>query len=183
MIIVNIIWILLVIIILVFFYYYNRFAILTNRINNSAAQIDVQLKKRADLVPNLVEAVKGYMKHEKEIIKEVTNARKALISAKDFKEKVKAGDKLSNVLKTIFAIAENYPKLRANENFLQLQQELTAIEDKIAYARQFYNDSILDYNNLCNTIPGKWFALLFGKKEKEYLKIEKSSKEAVKLKF
>jgi LemA protein len=180
------VWILvalLVLLVIITFSYYNRFAVLINRIENSAAQIDVQLKKRADLVPNLIETVKGYMRHEKEIIKAVTEARKALIAAKDIPSKVKAGDNLAGALKTIFALAENYPNLKANENFLHLQQELAAIEDKIAYARQFYNDSVLDYDNLHSTIPGRWFASLFRKPEKPYLKIPQSAKEPVKVKF
>lgn len=181
-----ILWILvglLVLIVLVTLYHYNRFAILINRIENSSAQIDVQLKKRADLVPNLMESVKGYMKHERAVIKEVTEARKALVSAKDMQSKVKAGDKLGNALKTIFALAENYPNLKANENFLHLQQELSAIEDKIAYARQFYNDSVLDYDNLHSTIPGKWFAAMFRQPVKPYLKIPESARQPVKVKF
>jgi len=149
-------WILIavvVIIVAVFFIYYNRFIRLKNQIENSLAQIDVQLRKRADLVPNLLAAVKGYMKHEKSIISEVTKARKALISAGNIQEKVKAGNKLQSALKSIFAIAENYPNLKANENFLQLQQELSAIEDKVAYARQYYNDGIMSYNTLTTTAP------------------------------
>jgi LemA protein len=149
----------------------NKFVILGNRIDNSLAQIDVQLKKRADLVPNLINSVKGYMKHEKSIITEVTIARKALLSAKDITSKVKAGDKLQGALKSIFALAENYPNLKANENFLQLQQELSAIEDKVAYSRQFYNDSILDYNNSTQVFPGNVFASIFGKTKKEFLQI------------
>src|SRR3989338_1113826 len=141
------IWVIIalaVLIVLMLINYFNKFVILGNRIDNSLSQIDVQLKKRADLVPNLIETVKAYAKHEKSIITEVTNARKAMLSAKDLPSKVKAGDQLQNALKSIFALAENYPQLRANENFLHLQQELSAIEDKVAYARQYYNDTILD---------------------------------------
>jgi len=113
----------LVVIAAVFFIYYNKFVRLVNQIDNSLAQIDVQLKKRADLVPNLMNAVKGFMKHEKAIMSEVTNARKALVGAgNDLAKKVKAGDQLQNALKSIFAIAENYPDLKSNENFLHLQQ-------------------------------------------------------------
>lgn len=173
-----------ILIFLVFIGYYNKFVVLKNRIDNSAAQIDVQLKKRADLIPNLVETVKSYAKYEKKIITEITNARKALIGAETLKEKVKAGDRLQNALKTIFALAENYPNLKANENFLHLQQELSAIEDKVAYARQYYNDSVLEYNNSLQTIPAKWFASLFGfKDKKEYLEIKESERETPKVKF
>ena len=157
-------------------FYFNRFVILANRIDNSLSQIDVQLRKRADLVPNLVKTVKGYAKHESKIMNEVTNARKELMSAKSLPEKVKAGSELQNALKSIFAIAENYPDLKANQNFLHLQQELSAIEDKIAYARQYYNDSILNYNNTCKSFPGVAFANLYGKKSKEFLKIPQESK-------
>ena len=163
--------------------YYNRFAVLKNRIENSSAQIDVQLKKRSDLVPNLVEATKGYMKHEKEMIKTVTDARKSLICAKDMNQKIKAGDALGNAIGRLFALAENYPNLKANENFIELQRELTSIEDKVAYARQFYNDSVLEYDNLRSTFPGNMFAGLFGRNEEQYLKIEESERKPVKVKF
>lgn len=181
-----ILWIVIAVaalLIIIFFSYYNRFAVLKNRIENSGAQIDVQLKKRADLVPNLVASVKGYMKHEKSMIEKVTEGRKALIGAKTLSDKVKAGDQLGAALKTVFALAENYPNLKANENFLQLQQELSAIEDKVAYARQFYNDSVLDYDNLRSTIPGKWFAGMFGRQEEPYLKIPEAQRAPVKVNF
>ncbi|MAG10897.1 hypothetical protein CMI44_01125 [Candidatus Pacearchaeota archaeon] len=180
-------WILIGIVLLVaiiFFYYYNRFAVLLNRIENSLSQIDVQLKRRADLIPNLVEAVKGFMKHEKAAIKAVTDARKALVSAKDIKGKVKADAGLEKALKTIFAIAEGYPDLKANTNFLELQRELSSTEDRVAYARQFYNDSILSYNNMIRTIPGKWFAGIYKKRIKEYLQItETERKKPIEVKF
>lgn len=181
-----ILWIFIGVIALLLFIalgYFNRFAILVNRIENSSAQIDVQLKKRGDLVPNLVETVKGYMKHEKSVMQSVTDARKALVGAKSLNEKVKAGDVLGNALGRIFAIAENYPNLKANENFLELQRELSSIEDKIAYARQFYNDSILEYDNLRSTFPGNTFAAIFGRKELPYLKIPESAKAPVKVNF
>ena len=180
------IWVLIAIVALVLvilFYYYNRFAVLKNRIENSLSQIDVQLKRRADLIPNLIETVKGYAKHEKEAIKEVTEARKALVSATNLEKKIKANNQLESALKSIFAIAENYPDLKANQNFLELQKELTTTEDKIAYARQFYNDSILTYNNLCTTMPGAFFAKLFGRQKKKYLKIAESERKPVKVKF
>lgn len=179
-------WILIalvVILIIIFFAYYNRFAILSNRVDNSLSQIDVQLKRRADLIPNLIESVKGYMKHEKAAIAAVTSARTAMIGAKDLPGKLKANDSLATALKTVFAIAENYPDLKANTTFLKLQDELTTTEDKIAYSRQFYNDSILSYNNLCSTFPGKFFAGMYGRKEKEYLKIAESDRSPVKVKF
>ncbi|OGJ12520.1 hypothetical protein A3K82_02705 [Candidatus Pacearchaeota archaeon RBG_19FT_COMBO_34_9] len=170
-------------IIFVVFSYFNRFAVLGNRIDNSLSQIDVQLKRRADLIPNLIETVKGFAKHEKEAIKAVTDARKALIGAKGVEEKVKADKGLESALKTIFALAENYPNLKANENFLELQRELATTEDKISYARQYYNDSILSYNNLCKTFPGVFFAGIFGKKPREYLHIAEAERKPVKVEF
>ena len=172
-----------IVIILAFFFYFNRFAVLGNRIESSLSQIDVQLKRRADLIPNLIETVKGYVKHEKSIIKEVTNARKALVGAKGLENRIKANNQLESALKTIFAIAENYPNLKADTNFLELQRELSATEDKIAYARQYYNDSILSYNDLCKTFPGAFFAKIYSKKPKEYLKIAERERELVKVKF
>lgn len=179
-------WILLVVIaliLIIFFVYFNRFAILGNRIDNSLSQIDVQLKRRADLIPNLIETVKGYVKHETAAIKTVTDARKALVGAKGIEGKVKADEKLESALKTIFAIAEGYPDLKANTNFLELQRELSSTEDKVAYARQFYNDSILSYNNLCTTFPGKFFAGIYSKKSREYLQIAEGERKVVKVKF
>jgi len=179
-------WILigaLALVIIIFLYFYNRFAVLSNRIDNSLSQIDVQLKRRADLIPNLIETVKGYAKHEKSIIEEVTKARKALVGAKDIEGKVKADDQLEKALKSIFALAENYPNLKANENFLELQKELAATEDKVAYSRQYYNDSILDYNNLATTFPGAFFAKIYRRKEEEYLKIAPAEREVVNVKF
>ena len=168
------IWIIVgvvVLILAVFMYYYNRFVVLENRINNSLSQINVQLKRRADLIPNLIKTVKGFAKHEKAAIKEVTEARKALVGAQGIEDKIKADNMLESALKSIFAIAEGYPDLKANTNFLELQRELSSTEDRVAYSRQFYNDSILAYNNLVQTMPGAFFAKLYGKQEREYLKI------------
>ncbi len=166
-----------------FLIYYNRFVTLSHQIDNSLAQIDVQLRKRADLIPNLLNAVKGYMKHEKAAIKAVTDARKAMMSAKGTEKKMKAGNQMQEALKSIFAIAEGYPDLKANTNFLQLQEELSAIEDKVAYARQFYNDGIMSYNVMTHKIPGLWFANLYGFKAKEYLKIPAAAKAVPKVEF
>jgi len=162
-------------------YYYNRFVVLGNRIDNSLAQIDVQLKKRADLVPALVKVVQGYAKHEKQIMTEVTKARAEMLKAGNITSRVKAGDALQAALGRIFAIAENYPQLKANENFLQLQQELSAIEDKVAYSRQYYNDSVLYLQNASQKFPGVIFFKLYGRQSKEYLKIPQSSRELPKI--
>jgi LemA protein len=181
-----VLWVLIalvVVIVMAFIYYFNRFVLLGNRIDNSLSQIDVQLRRRADLVPNLVSTVKGYAKHEKGIMDSVTKARAALVGAKDIVSKVKAGNQLQAALGRLFAIAENYPQLKANENFLQLQQELAAIEDKVAYSRQFYNDSILDYNNSVKVFPGMMFASIFGKKEKEFLQIPEAARAVPKVEF
>ncbi len=175
-----ILWILLILVglfVIIAIYYYNRFVVLGNRIENSLAQIDVQLKKRADLVPALVKVVKGYAKHETKIMTEVTRARELLVKGGDMPQKIKAGDQLQAALGRIFAIAENYPQLKANENFLQLQQELSAIEDKVAYSRQYYNDAVLFLENASEQFPGVIFFKLFGRKKQEYLKIPESSKE------
>lgn len=174
---------LIAVIVLAFIYYFNKFVLLGNRIDNSLAQIDVQLRKRADLIPNLINTVKGYAKHEKGIMDSVTKARQAMLGAKDIVGKVKAGDQLQNALGKLFAIAENYPQLKANENFLQLQNELAAIEDKVAYSRQFYNDATLDYNNSVKVFLGMLFATIFGKKEKEFLKIPESARAVPKVSF
>ncbi|HLC31595.1 MAG TPA: LemA family protein [Candidatus Nanoarchaeia archaeon] len=174
---------LLVILVLSFIVYYNRFVVLDNRIDNALAQIDVQLKKRADLVPNLLNSVKGYMKHERAAIKEVTDARKAMLSAPTLEKRAAAGADLQSALKSIFAIAENYPQLKASDTFIQLQNELSDIENKIAYSRQFYNDSIISFNNAVETFPGVLFARLFNKHEKPHLKIKEEEKAVPKVEF
>jgi LemA protein len=164
-------------------YYYNRIVVLGNRIDNAWAQIDVQLTKRADLVPNLVETVQAYMKHEQKVFIAVTEARSALLGAKTVQDRAKAGNALQDTLKTLFAVAENYPNLKANENFLNLQNQLTDIENKIAYTRQFYNDSVLFYNNMVSTIPAMWFAGMMNRKSKPYLEAPPEKREPVKVKF
>ena len=174
----------LLIAIVIFVYYWNRIVVLSNRIDNAWSQIDVQLKRRADLVPNLVESVKGYMKHEKNAIKMVTKARENMMKATSIKGKAKAEGEMSKALKTIFAIAENYPKLRASENFKLLQEQLEGVENKIAYARQFYNDTTLVFNNMITTIPGIWFAGMANKnKKREFFEIEGKERKSVKVEF
>lgn len=170
-------------VVLIFVYYYNKFVILGNRIDNSLSQIDVQLTKRADLVPNLISTVKGYAKHESAMISKVTEARKALLGAKDIVGKMKAGNQLEGALKSIFALAENYPDLKANTNFLKLQEELSAIEDKVAYARQFYNDSVLDYNNSTKVFPALIFAKIFMAKEKQFIQLPEAKRAVPKVEF
>ena len=170
---------------LVFVYYTNRIIVLSNRIDNAWSQIDVQLKRRAELVPNLVNIVKGYIKHEKNAIKMVTDAREKMMGAgANVKARMKAEGQLTKALKTVFALAENYPKLMASENIKLLQEQLEGIENKVAYSRQFYNDSVLRLNNMITTIPGSWFASLLGKKNtREYLEATTSERKAVKVEF
>jgi LemA protein len=164
-------------------YYYNKIVKLENRVDNAWAQIDVQLKKRADLVPNLVETVEGYMEHEREVMDNVSESRERLMNAQSPQEEVEAGNQMGEALKSLFAVAEDYPDLKASENFKELQQELSSIENKIAYARQHYNDSIMTFNNAIETFPAVVFANIFGKSEKEQLQIETADKELPEVDF
>ncbi len=163
-------------------YAYNSFVSLTTQTDNAWSQIDVQLKRRYDLIPNLVESVKGYMKHEKGVLTEITKARAALLKG-DVADKAKASDQISNALKTIFAVAENYPKLKASKNFLMLQEELSGTESKIAYARQFYNDSVMDLNTKVQHFPSNIIAKMSGFTEKDFFKTEGKERGAVKVSF
>ncbi len=169
-----------IVLILIFIYYYNRIRVLTNRIEEAWAQIDVQLKKRFDLVPNLVETVKGYAEHEREIFEKVTEARERMVSGSR-EERMEASNALTGALRTLFAVAENYPDLKASENFKLLQEQLEGIESKIAYARQYYNSSVLMFNNVITTIPGAWFA--GGRQKHGFLEIPEEERRAVKVEF
>ncbi len=162
---------------------YNKLVRLRNRSENAWHQIDVQLQKRADLVPNLVETVKGYAAHEKGVLEEVTKARSIYSQAGSVKEKADATNMLTSALKTLFAVVENYPELKANQNFLLLQEELSGIESKIAYARQFYNDMVLSFNNNQQVFPSNIIAKWFGFKPREYFEIEETRREAPKVDF
>ena len=173
----------LVIVLLVFLSYYNKIIRLENRIDNSWAQIDVQLKRRADLIPNLMETVKGYMKHEKEVLENVTKARSAIMSAKTPQKNIEADNMLTGALKSLFAVAENYPDLKANQNFLDLQSQLTEIEDKIAFARQFYNDTVLKYQNKIQMFPANLVAGMLNFKARDFFKTASEQKEAPKVSF
>lgn len=150
---------------------YNRIIELENRYQNAWSQIDVQLKRRNDLVPNLVETVKGYATHERQIFEEVARSREAMLNARGVNESAEAANLMSAALGRLLALAENYPDLKANQNFAVLQEELSSIENKIAYARQFYNDAVLQYNNAIETVPGNFFAGPMGKKEAVFLQI------------
>lgn len=163
--------------------YYNRFVRAWNRINNAWAQIDVQLKRRTDLIPNLVETVKGYAKHEREVLENVTKARTALMNAKSPQQAMDADNMLTGALKTLFAVAENYPQLKANENFLQLQDELATTENRVAAARQFFNDAVLTYNNAIQQFPGNMFAGMYGRRQREMLAIPEVERAVPKVSF
>lgn len=138
------------------------------RVDEAWSQIDVQLIRRADLIPNLVEIVKGYAKHEKEVFENVTRARSALLSAKTLPDKANANNMLASALKSILAVAEAYPQLRASENFKSLQEEVTDTEDKVAYSRQFYNNVVMDYNTALEVFPNVTLAPVLGFKEAEF---------------
>ena len=157
---------------------------LNRRVKNAWAQIDVQLQKRNDLVPNLVETVKGYTKHEKEIMESVTKARSAMVGAKTSSDKAKASGLLSGALGNLFAIAENYPQLKASENFKLLQEQLEGIESNIAFSRQFYNDSVMRYDTAVSG-TNSIFAKMLGYKSGEftYFEAPKEAKAVPKVKF
>jgi LemA protein len=163
---------------------YNSLVILRNRCENAWSQVDVQLRRRYDLIPNLVETVKGYAKHERTVFENVTQARASAINANTVKDQAQAENMLNGALKTLFAVAENYPELKANQNFLQLQEELSGTESKIAYARQFYNDMVMKFNQKQQVFPANIIANAFNFKEKEYFEIEEpAAKEPVKVSF
>lgn len=162
---------------------FNALVLLRNRIDNAWSQIDVQLKRRFDLIPNLVETVKGYAKHEKETFKMVTEARSLMSKATTMSEKAKANNMLSEAMKSLFAVAEAYPKLQASENFMQLQEELSGTESKVAYARQFYNDSVLTYNTKVQNFPSNIIARMFTFQPREFFKVGEEERKAVQVKF
>jgi LemA protein len=176
--------IVIAVVVLFMIYIYNSVIRLNNQVRNAWAQIDVQLKRRADLIPNLIEAVKGYMKHERGVLTEVTKARTAFLNAgESLKKKAQASNMISDALKSLFAVSENYPQLRANENFLQLQEELSGTESKIAYARQLYNDLVMEFNNKIQVFPNNFFARLFNFTSKESFEASAEEKKVVKVKF
>jgi LemA protein len=151
---------------------YNRFVRLRNRVDNAWAQIEVQLKRRWDLIPNLVETVKGYAAHERETFENVTQARAAAQQAQTPGESAQAEGLLGQALGRLFAVAEAYPELQADENFRQLQSELSETENRIAVSRQVYNDTVLTFNNAIQTVPGVFFAGFFGFEQREFFDVE-----------
>ncbi len=162
---------------------YNGLVTARMRVREAWSQIEVQLKRRSSLVPNLVETVKGYAKHEKAVFENVTKARAAMLGAKDPKAAAGANNMLAGALKTLFAVAEAYPKLQASENFKELQEELSDTETKIAASRQFYNANVLDYNTKIKVFPSVIFANLFSFKEELFFEAEEEAKADVKVKF
>lgn len=181
-----ILWLIIAVIAVIVFWIiglFNGLIRLKNEVANSWAQIDVQLKRRFDLIPNLVETVKGYAKHERELFTNITKARAAVMSAKSIPAKAQASNMLSDTLKSLFAVAEAYPDLKANQNFLQLQEELTGTENKISYARQHYNDIVMMFNNRLMVFPSNVFAGMLGFTQKEMFEAPAAQKEPVKVKF
>ena len=182
-------WIILgVIVVLLFFFWatYNGLVRLRNQLKNAWAQIDVQLKRRYDLIPNLIETVKGYMKHERETLESVTKARNLAqqIASSGAGARAKAESELSSALSRLLAVVENYPDLKANQNFLALQEELTSTENKISFSRQYYNDSVLRYNNKTQMFPSNFVASMTGFKAGEFFEVTLAvEREAPKVSF
>ena len=181
-----IVGIIVVVLIIIFIVTYNRLVRLRNQVKNSWAQIDVQLKRRYDLIPNLIETVKGYVKHERETLEAVTKARNLAqqVASSGAGVRSKAEGELSSALARLLAVVENYPDLKANQNFLALQEELTSTENKISFSRQYYNDSVLRYNNRTQMFPSNMVASMTGFKASEFFEVSVAGeREAPKVSF
>jgi LemA protein len=181
-----VLWIVLGVVVLLLLFVvfaYNGLVRLRNRIDNAWSQIDVQLRRRYDLIPNLVETVKGYAAHERQTFESVTKARAAAINAQGVADQAQAENQITGALKSLFAVAEAYPELKANQNFLALQEELTATEGRIAYARQFYNDEVLKLNTRVQSFPTNMLAGAFGFREREYFEADDTSRGPVQVRF
>lgn len=178
-----ILMIIIVVFVLWVLFTYNSLVTLRNRVKEAWSQIDVQLKRRSSLIPNLVESVKGYMKHEADVLENVTKARTALMNAGTPAEKAAANEGLTGTLKSLFAVAESYPDLKASENFKQLQDELSDTETKVAASRQFYNTNVLDFNNTIQVFPGMLIANMFGFKAEAFFEASDAEKKDVEVKF
>ncbi len=180
-------WMILIIVgILIFFWaisVYNKLIALRNRVKDQWAQIDVQLKRRFDLIPNLVETVKGYTKHESETLEAVIKARNTYVSATLPEDQMKADGELTKAISKLFALTESYPELKANTNFQALQQELTETESKIASARQFYNDTVMVYNNKVAMVPSNIIASLFRFEKEAFFEANETERQNVQVKF
>lgn len=168
---------------LLFIFYYNKFIKLKNQADESLSGIDVQLKRRYDLIPNVVETVKGYALHEKDTLQKVIEARNIAQNAKGLQDKAAAENMLTGALKNLFALAESYPDLKANQNFLELQRTLTEIEDTLQLARRYYNAVVRDYNILCEAFPSVVVANIFNFSKKEFFEIAAKERENVKVSF
>jgi LemA protein len=175
--------VIVVVVALIFVVSYNGLVRLRNRIDNAFSQIDVQLERRHDLIPNLVETVKGYAAHERETLDSVVQARNQAVSATGPAQQAQAENVLTGALRQLFAVAEAYPDLKANQNFLQLQEELTSTEDRIAYSRQFYNDSVVKYNSKIQSIPSNIIAGMFNFHEREYFEGEEEARTVPRVQF
>ena len=178
--------IILVIVVLIIAFFagnYNSLVSLRNKVKDQWSQIDVNLKRRNDLIPNVVETVKGYAKHEKGTLEDVIKARNTFISAKTPEEEMKASGEITQAVSKLFALAESYPELKANENFMNLQNELKETEDKISYARQFYNDTVMTYNNKVQMFPSNIIANMFNFKTETFFEAEESERKNVEVKF
>lgn len=162
---------------------YNDLVRLRNKVKNAFAQIDTQLQRRFDLIPNLVETVKGFATHEKELLENVAASRSGYMNASSNGEKLAMNNQLTSNLRSLFAVAESYPELKANTNFLKLQDELSETEDKITYSRQFYNDAVTIYNNKIQMFPGNIVAGMFGFREEELFNTDEEAKDAPKVQF
>ena len=179
-------WIVLIVVVVIALWLiatYNSLIQARNKVKNAFAQIDTQLQRRFDLIPNLVETVKGYASHEKELLENVTASRSGYMNATTAAEKMAADNQLTSTLKTLFAVSENYPELKANTNFSKLQDDLKGTEDKVAFSRQFYNDSVTKYNDKLLMFPTNIIGSMFGFKEEELFKTDEAAKAAPKVQF
>ena len=174
---------LLLLILLYIFALYNGLVTLRVRIKEAWSGIEVQLKRRSSLIPNLIETVKGYAKHEKSVFENVTKARSAMLSAKNPKQAAVAENMLTGALKTLFAVAEDYPDLKASDNFKELQEELSDTETKIAASRQFYNSNVMEYNTKIQVFPSMLIARFFNFQKEEFFEADEAAKEEIKVKF
>jgi LemA protein len=172
-----------VVVLLVSMLLYNGLVRRRNQVDNAWSQIDVQLKRRYDLIPNLVETVKGYANYERGTLEAVTEARVRAINAQGPADQASAENALTSALKSLFAVAESYPNLQASQNFLELQQELAATEDRTAYARQYYNDAVLTYNNAVTTVPQSVFAAIFKFRTRQYFQAGGEERGPVRVQF
>lgn len=179
-------WIIIVVLMLIILFFvstYNSLVGLRNKVKDQWAQIDVQLKRRCDLIPNLVETVKEYAKHEKGTFEDVVKARNTFLSAKSPEDEIKASGEITSALNKLFALAEAYPELKANENFMSLQSTLSDTEDKISYARQFYNDNVMNYKNKIEMFPSNIVAGIFNFKPEPFFEATADEKKNVEVKF